>query len=98
MNDLINREAALKAVNAYDYSGFTVEQVKTITDGCAEELRKLPAANAERVRPKGCAFCGRGKPIKAFTVLTDCGLQYGPSITATFCPRCGAKIDGENDG
>ena len=46
MNDLISREAAVKVVNAYDYRGFTVEQVNTITDGCAEEISRLPAADA----------------------------------------------------
>lgn len=60
MNDLISREEALKVVNAYDYRGFTVEQVKTITDGCAEEISRLPAVDAVPVvRCKDCVMHGK---------------------------------------
>lgn len=49
------------------------------------------------VRHGRCEFCSRGKPIKAFTILPDCGLQYGTSIMANYCPLCGAKIDGGDE-
>lgn len=58
-------------------------------------VRELPAVDAAPVVRKHCDFCGRGKPIKAFTTLPDCGLQYGTSIMATYCPNCGAKLEGE---
>lgn len=65
MDDLISREAALKAVNAYDYRGFTVEMVKTITDGCAAELEKLPAVDAvEVVRCKDCVYACERKEVQ----------------------------------
>lgn len=49
MRDLISRAAAIHAVNAYDYRGFTLDAVRKITDGCAERLRELPSIDAEPV-------------------------------------------------
>lgn len=49
MGDLISRAAAIHAVNAYDYRGFTLDAVRKITDGCAERLRELPSIEAEPV-------------------------------------------------
>lgn len=96
MGDLISREALIEALNSNPnirtmrggVSGIWINLLDVIG-----EIERVPAA--EPVRPKKCEFCGRGKPIKAFTVLADCGLQYGSSITATFCPVCGAKMDGD---
>ena len=99
MNDLISREAAGKVVNAYDYRGFTVEQVKTITDGCAEEISRLPAVDAVPVR--------HGKWIKHDY---DCGetewecsacgeTEWRASASwMKFCMYCGAKMDEEVSG
>lgn len=93
MDDLISRVAALKAVNAYDYRGFTVDMVKTITDGCAVELKKLPAVDAEPVRHGkwikkiGCVKCS--------TCFEDCWADSAPSYE--FCPYCGAKMDMEKE-
>jgi hypothetical protein len=58
----------------------------------------LAALRAEKERDKGCDFCHRGKPIKAHTYLPDCGLQYGVSVQADFCPVCGRRLteEGEN--
>ena len=52
----------------------------------------LAAIRAEQERNKGCDFCHRGKPIKAHTYLPDCGLQYGVSVQADFCPVCGRRL------
>lgn len=92
--DLISREAAIQAINRYDYRGFTVEDVKIVTDGCAEELRKLPSIEAEPVRRgswerKGtyiyCTYC------KSFFKSVHCG----PNIFKfRRCPYCGAKMGG----
>ena len=46
MSDLISRSAALKAVNTYDYRGMSISDVRTITDGCAEKIRRLPYVDA----------------------------------------------------
>jgi membrane protease subunit (stomatin/prohibitin family) len=52
----------------------------------------LAALRAEQERNKGCDLCHRGKPIKAHTYLPDCGLQYGVSVQADFCPKCGRRL------
>lgn len=57
-----------------------------------DALHSVPAVDTAPVVRKHCDFCGRGKPIKAFTALPDCGLQYGTGIMATYCPNCGAKL------
>lgn len=62
-----------------------------------QDAKHLTAVEAAPVVRKHCDFCGRRKPIKAFTILPDCGSQYGTSIMATYCPNCGAKMDGEGD-
>jgi hypothetical protein len=54
------------------------------------------ALRAQEKEP--CEFCGRGKPIKAFTVLQPSGIQYGTSVKAMFCPVCGRALKGEKDG
>ena len=57
-----------------------------------QDARRLTTADAAPVVRKHCDFCGRGRPIKAFTILPDIGMQYGPSIMATYCPNCGAEL------
>ena len=88
-NDLISRSALLRAANAeekrigrdWDY------------DALKTAIELAPAVDAELVRHGYCDFCGRGKPIKAYTILPDCGLQYGISVTAKYCPICGKSMD-----
>ena len=98
MDDLISREAVLKAVNAYDYRGFTVEMVKTITDGCAIEIKKLPAVDAEPVRYgrwiKRGYVCGESE-----WKCSACGETEwrGSTYGLNFCPNCGAKMDKERE-
>lgn len=58
-------------------------------DTCATALAAL---RAEQERNKGCDFCHREKPIKAHTYLPDCGSQYGVSVQADFCPKCGRRL------
>ena len=99
--DLISRKAMLEAIdireklvqkltaNVYDEAEMTVS-----LSALRKFVNNRPAVDAEPVRHGKCELCGRGKPIKAFTILPDCGLQYGMSIMARYCPNCGAKMDG----
>lgn len=94
--DLISRKALLeKTETIYNVVDdvLTTASVVTRTD-----IVMAPAVDAEPVRHEKCELCGRGKPIKAFTILPECGLQYGPSIMARYCPNCGARMDGEDGG
>lgn len=99
MNDLISREEALKVVNAYDYRGFTVEQVKTITDGCAEEISRLPTVDAVPVRHgkwiKGDYACGDNEWKCSVCGETE---WCGSANWMKFCMYCGAKMDEEVSG
>lgn len=101
MSDLIERKEAIETIKKYGKDAISAGR-ETIdpVDDIAEMVRvidALPAVEAAPVMHKHCDFCGRGKPIKAFTILPDCGSQYGTSIMATYCPNCGAKMDGEGD-
>lgn len=99
MSELIGRKEAIEAIKKYGKDALsagrrTLNPVDDIVELC-NMLDALPAVDAAPVMRKHCDFCGRGKPIKAFTTLPDSGLQYGTSIMATYCPNCGAKMDGE---
>lgn len=101
MRDLIERKEAIEAIKKYGKDALsagrrTLDPVDDVVELC-RVIDVLPAVDAAPVVRKHCDFCGRGKPIKAFTTLPDCGLQYGTSIMATYCPNCGAKMDGEGD-
>lgn len=101
MSELIGRKKAIEAIKKYGKDALsagrrTLDQVDDTIELC-NMVEQLPAVDAVPVVRKHCDFCGRGKPIKAFTTLPDCGLQYGTSIMATYCPNCGAKLDGEGD-
>lgn len=79
MNELISREAALKAVNAYD--------------GCAEELRKLPAIDAEPVR-RGKWLKGDPTGVNPYMAsCSECG-KLG-LFDWVCCSHCGAKMGGD---
>lgn len=97
MTDLISREAALRVVNAYDYRGLTLADVKTVTDGCAKELSKLPAVDAvEVVRCKDCKHRGDAYGCPMYFVLW-CGDDIDRTEDEGFCAD-GKRMDGEENG
>ena len=85
MNDLISRNALLDAIPKND---------ELLSADVRRIICESPKVDVEPVRHGKCDFCGRGKPIKAYTYLPDCGLQYGIAVEAIYCPVCGAKMDG----
>ena len=91
MDDLIKRKEAERALTALG-AQLTEKHHRTVAK-CVCAVKDVPAVDAEPVRHEKCDFCGRGKPIKAYTYLPDCGLQYGIAIEAIYCPNCGAKMD-----
>lgn len=85
MSDLISREAALQAVNAYDYRGLTLEDVRKVTDGCANAIKNLTAVDAEPVRHAKWEHGMR---------CTSC--RQVDTTKPNYCPNCGAKMDLED--
>lgn len=55
----------------------------------------LSALRAQEKEP--CEFCGRGKPIRAHTIMPDTKMQYGFSVYAKFCPMCGRKLEVQDE-
>ena len=99
-NDLISREEALRVVKAYDYRGLTIEDVKKVTDGCVNELRNLPAVDAEPVR-HGRWIEREDNIGEVYFSCSACSADwYIPDGTPaenhmSFCPVCGARMDEE---
>lgn len=93
-NDLISRSAAIAQIERR--KSLLVGDKTVPVDAFIKFLKNRPTVDAEPVRHGKCDFCGRGKPIKAYTYLPDCGLQYGIAIEAIYCPNCGEKMDGKD--
>ena len=92
MGELIERSAALKAIGAYDYRWFTVEQVRTITDGCKEVVAALPAVDAVPVVHSKWKMVGADKSGRGGTFVCLARDKCYP-FTCDYCPNCGAKMD-----
>lgn len=100
MDDLISRSALLEEVRdrILDKDEVKDDLDRQYNRGllhAIKDVKLAPAVDAEPVRHTKCDFCGRGKPIKAYTYLPDCGLQYGIAIEAIYCPNCGVRMDAE---
>lgn len=75
--DLISREAAIQAVNNYDYNGYEANNpfliVRKVTYGCADELRKLPSIEAiPVVRCQKCRHARELTCIERMRFSSDC--------------------------
>ena len=89
MGDLIERSEALRVIGAYDYRGFTIENVRKITDGCKEAVAALPAAV---VRCKDCEFAVRQESFRPGFIF--CNANYMPYPLDGFCSQ-GVREGGE---
>ena len=97
--ELISREEALRVINAYDYRGLTIEDVKKVTDGCANEILKLPAVDAVPV-VHGRWIDGRGSWSTSNCSVCGWKIPYGEDAYlgyTKYCPDCGARMDEEAD-
>lgn len=87
MTDYIKRDDALNAFNNYFYAGITAN------------INKIPSEDVEPVR--------HGHWIeKAFRIMcSDCGAEFKDEILymigndeqMSYCPNCGARMDGESN-
>ena len=80
MNDLISRAAAIDAIKPLLYSG-----------NCVSTLINMPAVDAVLVvhgRWEAIDDCG-------VTRCSACKWNFEGCIDYSYCPNCGAKMDGE---
>lgn len=103
MGDLISREAAVKALmEQADMTKDTKSDVRVseffVSAACA--ILRMHAVDAEPVRRGN--WEKRTYWIGSFgenqMVCSECGKKYGFHAPYNYCPNCGAKMDGENDG
>ena len=105
MSDLISRDAVIKILNnsrsirARDGAGGVWIDLLDVTDG----ILRIPTAEPVR---HGTWEMRRSTLKTDFATLTGtyptcnlCGhVEYGVDKSTPYCPGCGAKMDGENDG
>ena len=89
MNKYINREAAIRAL-LNDYP----EQVKYSREDAADCIRYMDAADVEPVR-HGEWEIVVGSNGNEYMVCTCCRVSQDLTGVFTYCPNCGAKMDGE---
>ena len=95
MSDLISRQAAIDAFlteltkrerKNLLHTWSTVEVKYFVVD----MLEKLPSAQPERKK-------GRWKVTPVYIKCSECGESF-MLIPQNYCPHCGAKMEGEQDG
>lgn len=94
MSDLIDRQAAIDAVNE------GCQEWRGIFERCEEKLLALPSAQPEHKKGKwidqdGGAFYTMECSECHKEPLLD---EYGDYVQSDFCPHCGADMRGEQDG
>ena len=98
MQDLISRQAAIKAIHeefdeclVWDESGQqTADEVESI-------LTSLPSADAVEVR-HGHWIDTNGRKRYPFWVRYECSECGAKASDYRFCPHCGARMGGEQNG
>ena len=108
MKDLISRQTAIDIVNKYKKSHMILWGKPMV--GAASiviELEELPPAQPERKKGKWNAYYHGINETPSFTYsCNQCGYSapyglYGGKYSQkewNFCPNCGAKMRGEQDG
>jgi len=91
MDEYIPREAAISAC----YDGYADNR-----DDCAENIRKLPAADVAPVRHAIWRYKtmtvpgGRGQTYAKWS-CTACKAKQ--KVRSNYCPNCGARMDGDGN-
>ena len=85
--DIIYREDAIKAIDAYDDTAYALQDVQRITDGIAKVVNAIPSAD----RPQGEWIDAKNAGWKC----TVCGKWSNGQYD--YCPHCGARMKGVDD-
>ena len=87
MNDLISRQAAIDC----EYQVKIINDIEYVMLSEVQmKMRKLPSAQPERKK-------GRWKVTPVYIKCSECGESF-MLIPQNYCPHCGAKMEGEQDG
>lgn len=94
MDDYINRDSVIELSREY-YSQGLKEKAVPVT-----AIRNIPSADVAEVRHgkwvdgdvDGIGACGIEYRYKKCSI---CGYEYSFPIKYSFCPNCGARMDGE---
>ena len=88
-DDLISRQAAIAVADSSDYVGLSVDDVKKVTDEVVKGLKRLPSIDAVK----------HGRWIRLGDNSYKCSECGEVSCCfANYCPDCGARMDGEEEG
>lgn len=93
---LIDADEAVKIIKRYDDRGLTLDEVTRVTDGIAREIEAMPTVDAEPVRHGKWQPMNERNEIYGDVYMCDnCGHGFIICENFNYCPKCGAKMDGE---
>lgn len=93
---LVDANEAVKIIKAYDDRGIALDEVIRITDGIAEAIEAMPTVDAEPVRHGKWQPMNERNEIYGDVYMCDnCGHGFVICENFHYCPKCGAKMDGE---
>ena len=96
--DLISRQAAIDALNNLNVSdGVGISSIAcSVQESAISAIQHLPSADVQQVR-HGHWTLWEGD-ITFWLKCSECGKDVLPTYPHFyFCPRCGARMDGEED-